>query len=440
VRDALHIIHAMGIRYAWVDTLCIVQDKLVQDKPEGVATMHKVYSNALFTLCACATTRVTAKLLDQRAAWTQRTEPCRLGGQWLTTPDMSLNELRLRSPLAERAWALQEERLSPRMLYVSSNRVYWSCAKGHEVEMKPTYGHKATPLHRPVYAASDRDTKMPLTQEFLLACYSGTSDLHAYWADIVKSYALRSMSDLSDRFTALSGLAAKYLSASRGDEYLAGLWANHLAEGLAWRLHQAIEIDCKEINPMIVSPPWPSWSWAVLPLQTAIETNAKSAGSSFFQRVVDDGNKAAGARSGADDAVRRGEQVKEICVTGRTRTFWGPSSRRSDWSTISRLVDGEEKFSFATNPEQDMHAAQPESGRILVYEDRKREVVGQLDFRRDVKRVQLDQVDLWALELGVSTMLLLEHCGEGRRRRVGVAWDVREDYFASAQCETLILR
>lgn len=433
VRDALHIIHAMGLRYAWVDTLCIVQDK-----PEGVATMHKVYSNALFTLCACATTRATAKLLDQREAWTQRTEPCRLGGQWLTTPDMSLNELRLRSPLAERAWTLQEERLSPRMLYVSSNRVHWSCAKGHEMEMKPAYGQKATPLHRPVYSASDRDTQMPLAQEFLLACYSGTSDLHAYWADIVKSYALRSMSNLSDRFTALSGLAAKYLSASRGDEYLAGMWANHLAEGLAWRLHQSI--DSNEADSTTASPSWPSWSWAVLPLQTAIETNAKSARSSFFKLEREDGNKSAGARSGAEDAVRRGEQVKEISVTGRVRTFRGSSSRRTDWSTVSRLVDGEEKFSFAANPEQDVHAIQAESGRVLVYEDRKKEVVGQLDFRRDVNRVESDQMDLWALELGASTMLLLEHCGEGRWRRVGVAWDVRQSYFDSAECDTLILR
>lgn len=153
VRDALYVIHAMGIRYAWIDTLCIVQDK-----PEGVATMHKVYSNALFTLCACATTRATAKLLDQREAWTRRTEPCRLGGRWLSTPDMSLNELRLRSPLAERAWTLQEERLSPRMLYVSSSRIYWSCARGHEVELKPTYEQKATKVQRPVYAASDRNS------------------------------------------------------------------------------------------------------------------------------------------------------------------------------------------------------------------------------------------------------------------------------------------
>ncbi|CAO2653063.1 Nn.00g024740.m01.CDS01 [Neocucurbitaria sp. VM-36] len=318
--------------------------------------------------------------------------------------------------------------------------MHWSCAKGHEMEMKPTYEQKVIPLQRPVYAASDRYTQMPLAQEFLLACYSGTSDLHAYWTDIVKSYTLRNMSNSSDQLTALSGLAAKYLSASSLDEYLAGLWANNLAEGLAWQVKQAIENNKNEVEPIVKSSPWPSWSWAVLPLQTAIEMNVKTARSPFFQRVVDGSNKATSARSDAEDTVRQGEHVKEICVTGRMRALWKPSSRRSDWSTASRLVDGEEKFSFATNPEQDIHAIQTGSGRILVYEDRKREVVGQLDFRWDARRMQLEPVDLWALELGTSTMLLLEHCGEEIWRRVGVAWDVREDYFASAQCKTLILR
>ena len=142
----------------------------------------------------------------------------------------------------------------------------------------------------------------------------------------------------------------------------------------------------------------------------------------------------------SSDGVRQGEQVKEIRVTGRMRRFWKPSSRRSDWSTVSRVVDGEEKFTFANSPETDTHAAHPESGRILVYEDRKREVLGQLDYRRDVDRVQLAQVDMWALEIGCSTMLLLEHCGERIWRRIGVAWDVRGDYFASAQCEAIGLR
>lgn len=91
-----------------------------------------------------------------------------------------------------------------------------------------------------------------------MACYSGRSDFHAFWADIVKSYALRNMTNTKDRLTALSGLAAKYLSTSSLDEYLAGIWAKNLAEGLAWKLEQAVENCGNKVDPMV--PKWPSWS------------------------------------------------------------------------------------------------------------------------------------------------------------------------------------
>jgi hypothetical protein len=436
VCQSLRIVHAMGIRYAWIDALCIVQDDRVDGKPKGVETMHKVYSNALFTLCACATTGATKELLGQREAWVRKTEPCRLGGRWLTTTDMSLNELRLRSPLADRAWTLQEERLSPRILYVSSNRMYWSCAWGHEMEMKPTYPQPNNhTLQRPVYADSDRRTNMPQAQEFLVACYDGESNLHPYWADIVKSYASRDMGKLVDRLTALSGLAAKYLSTSSHDEYLAGLWANNLAEGLGWQVKQAVQGGFRD-----VSPSWPSWSWAVLPLQTEIDTNVKCTRSPYFQRIRHNHNQAVESRVDVEGAIKRGQDVKQICVKGRIRELWKRSSRRSEWSTLSTFVNGEERFSFAVNPGQNTHAVETTSGRVLVYEDRKREVISQLDFETDVKRMRSDQVSLWAFEIGVSTMLLLEHCGGGKWRRVGVAWNIRGDYFASAQCETLYLR
>ena len=424
VRDALHIFHAMDIRYAWIDTLCIVQDD-----PKGVATMHKVYSNALFTLCSCATTRATAQLNDNREAWSLRTEPCRLGGQWLSSADMSLNELRLRSPLADRAWTLQEERLSPRMLYISSSRVHWSCAQTHEMELSPVYGNKQQALHRPAYSALDRESKLPLAQEFLLACYSGTRDLHAFWADIVQSYALRSMSNLSDRLTALSGLAAKYLSASEGDEYLAGLWAKNLSEGLAWRVVRTVEAGPNQ--------DWPSWSWARLPLQVMIETNARSPPSPDFQRLKTYAN---GLPNEAD-VIKHGQRVKSVRVKSRMRPLWTPSSRHIEWSSVSRRVDDEEKFSFSASPEQAVHATHPETGRILVYESRKREIVGQIDFRRDVRRAISSQIDIFAFQLGLTTMLLLEKSNDGSAwRRVGAAWNVREDFFASADVRDIILR
>lgn len=167
--------------------------------------------------------------------------------------------------------------------------------------------------------------------------------------------------------------------------------------------------------------------------------NAKSAASSYFQKVIDGGDKATGAHSSAEDAIIQGELVKEIRVTVRMRALWRPLSRRCDWATVSWLVDGEEKFSFALSPELDTHVIQTISGRILVYEDRKREVVGQLNYQWDVNRLKLDQVGFWALELGASTMLILEKRGEDIWRRVGVARNVRNDYFALAGSKTLYL-
>jgi hypothetical protein len=434
VRDALYIVNGMGIRYAWIDTLCVIQDTR-----EGLDEMHKVYSNALFTLCACATTKATAKLLDEREAWTERTESCRLGGQWLTTPDMSLNRLRLKSPLAERAWTLQEERLSPRMLYVSSSRVYWSCASGHEVEVKPMFEEKPNKLKRPVYAASDRDIQMPASQEFLLSCRGGEGNLYPFWADIVKSYAMRDMSQSKDRLNALSGLAAKYLSANILDEYLAGIWAMNLPEGLAWKVKRAVEIDGEKSDPK--TSEWPSWSWAVLPLKTAIENDARSLRSALFQHIPDEYTRTPAVRNYEGIAITRGEEIKRICVTGRVRPLWKPTSCYANWSSISTIVGNEERFTFGAKPERDTHAIHSPSGRVMVYENRKREVVCQLDFGHDVRKVQAKQVELSALEIGETTMLLLENCGDGTHRRVGAAWDVRKDFFALVKdCDVLVLR
>lgn len=433
VRDALQIVYSMGLRYAWIDTLCVLQDA-----PTGVATMHKVYANALFTLCSCATTRATQKLLDRRYAWSEGTEPCCLGGQWLTTSDMSLNELRLTSPLAYRAWTLQEERLSPRMLYVTSSRMYWSCAACDEMELKPIYGQKMKKLQRPVYASSDRNLEMPMAQEFLMACRAGGGNLHPFWADTVKSYASRDMTNLSDRLQALSGLAAKYLSADRTDEYLAGIWANNLAEGLLWKVTGAVYPKTEKED--IATAKWPSWSWATLPVQTVIDANVNSAPAASFQRIPDDTNRSAGGATSVEEAIEQGQEVKQICVYGRVRNLWKPDSRRIDWGSVSKFVNEEEKFTFAALPEQDAHAIQQNSGRILVYEDRKKEVISQLDFGRDISRVQSNEVDLLALEVGETAMVLVEQCGQGIYRRVGAAWDVRKDFFTGADGAVLYLR
>jgi len=135
LQDAISLTRRVGLEYIWIDSICIVQDAdNREDFFREAPQMHEYYGNAYFTLCVCSNLKVTDSLFATRAAFSHVTNPCRLGGQWLTTPDTSLNEMRNHSPLAMRGWTLQEECLSPRILYWTPQRMYWSCSQRHLIE------------------------------------------------------------------------------------------------------------------------------------------------------------------------------------------------------------------------------------------------------------------------------------------------------------------
>jgi hypothetical protein len=196
----------------------------------------------------------------------------------------------------------------------------------------------------------------------------------------------------------------------------------------------------KDVQPQSEWSSGHSSSWAVLPLQTEIDMNSESATPPYFEHVQFVGDQNTITYANVEDATNRGENVRTICIKGHIRGLRQPLSRRSERSTVSKFVVGGEKCTFAGNSGRDTHAVDATSGRVLVYEDWKREVISQLDFQSDIEWVQLGQVYLYAFEIGVSTILLLEHRGEGTRRRVGVAWNVRNDFFATAQCQTLYMQ
>jgi hypothetical protein len=110
------------------------------------------------------------------------------------------------------------------------------------------------------------------------------------------------------------------------------------------------------------------------------------------------------------------------------------------WVDYQQKRERRREVYLSANPRQDMHAMNPGSGRVVVYEVRKREVVGQLDLERDIQRVQSGQVNLLALRMGETTMLLLEQRVEGAHLRLRVTWNVRKDFFMQvAEQDVLIL-
>ena len=50
-QDAVIISFKLGVRYLWIDSLCIIQDS-ISDWQQESSRMNLVYQNALFTIAA----------------------------------------------------------------------------------------------------------------------------------------------------------------------------------------------------------------------------------------------------------------------------------------------------------------------------------------------------------------------------------------------------
>jgi hypothetical protein len=61
IRDAMAVVRKLGIRYLWVDALCIIQDD-PQDKAKEIHRMDSIYEGSTFTLVAASGSHADAGL------------------------------------------------------------------------------------------------------------------------------------------------------------------------------------------------------------------------------------------------------------------------------------------------------------------------------------------------------------------------------------------
>ena len=106
----------------------------------------------------------------------------------------------------------------------------------------------STPLTTLYPDSSARGFLVPSTESDGYGQYKSMMNL---WPSIVEEFTKRELSMVDDRPLAISGLAKEY-GRLIGDEYLAGLWAGNLVNGLLWRRKAAFR------GPRQRSP---SWSW-----------------------------------------------------------------------------------------------------------------------------------------------------------------------------------
>lgn len=257
LQDAVQITRELKVRYLWVDSLCIIQDSY-EDKSKEISRMGDVYENAYVTISATNAMSAYSGFLNPNYtdASCQRLP--------LFYPDGSKGNAFVgddprhhAEPLDQRAWALQEQLLSKRLLQYTSVGLQASCRVGkYAIANKQTYNNAGRTLPKSLqlmWRRSGEDRKK-----------DRANLLHA-WDELLPLYTERLLSNKQDKLPALSGLASRFQQRLQSD-YFAGIWGKNFREGLLWHGKHAFGYTRfrKELIPLrrIPTSKAPTWSWA----------------------------------------------------------------------------------------------------------------------------------------------------------------------------------
>ncbi|TPX17525.1 uncharacterized protein E0L32_003168 [Thyridium curvatum] len=127
IEDAMQFVKDIGLRYLWVDSLCIVQDD-AQDKNSQLPLMSSIYGSVNLVVVAAAGTDAESGLPGigetSREQWQQAGV---VDGKEFITVHPSMNRILSKSSWNTRGWTFQEAMLSRRCIVFTPRLVYWSC-------------------------------------------------------------------------------------------------------------------------------------------------------------------------------------------------------------------------------------------------------------------------------------------------------------------------
>jgi hypothetical protein len=278
------ICQQLQIRYLWIDAICIIQDS-EEDWQSESAQMLNVYGNAYLTLMAASAEDENAPILTSRNSsecdadlhqlnLTIGRENCHFivtnRGYVENEPDY----------LQDRAWCFQEEIISTRKLYIFANQINWICLETtwsegyHGLDDLPD-----SSWSEEFHSLDDWLDSDPRSLQRLYNSVMSTSiakpelgRMISVWNEVVQQYTARELTKPSDKLVALSGIANAF-NQGRTDQYLAGIFREHLPCALLWQRSKKKwnKTHTEYLGPLgYLSAPLdgkyraPSWTWASL--------------------------------------------------------------------------------------------------------------------------------------------------------------------------------
>ncbi|KAF3075117.1 hypothetical protein CFAM422_003068 [Trichoderma lentiforme] len=270
-QDAAKVSVWLGIKYLWIDSLCIIQDSSDDWKVQA-AQMCEIYSGAYVTLAAAWSADSDVGLFRESASF--KVQPAtHLGPQAAsylvrrvpehTTWDVAgVLQMTPELPLLSRAWVYQERLLSPRIVYFTRYELAFECAGGKRdktCECEHIPGGIWGGGSNGAGCGSGEYTNERKLYHFDGLRASNLDQIRKYWHQIVEEYSGLRISFTSDRLPALSGVARQYGTAHSADlgRYVAGMWENCFPSELLWYCASA----SRKIHHRPDSYCGPTWSW-----------------------------------------------------------------------------------------------------------------------------------------------------------------------------------
>jgi len=267
-REAISFTRRLGIPYLWIDSLCILQD---EDDPSDwqreAPRMSTVYNSATVTLSAASSSDMAGGLFPNRAGRAPRQRVVEIAapapngstttvyarGRKIDPRDAGEFVHSLFEPepphLRSRAWVLQEDQLSPRILHFRKEELAWTCSSCSRCEcrIRPSLP-QPHPFRRSPGTIRDED-KPQMTGRFSLR-----------WPAMVMDYTRRNLTKERDRIAALSGLA-RYIERCTTDTFFCGLFYEDISFQLLWHIDRDGRVPGQSPRGRFSAPYAPSWSW-----------------------------------------------------------------------------------------------------------------------------------------------------------------------------------
>jgi hypothetical protein len=290
-QEAILIVKELGIRYLWIDALCIIQSGLgsSEDWQFESGRMQEVYSNCIVNLslaqaanpnqsCLGGYTLDSTPPFEADIVYGADDAGARKSQTYTILSEDYFREALYQQPIGSRAWVMQEGLLATRVLSIGHGELFWDC-------QQVPYASESLPLGFTLCSNLERDelwARLSLSVSFI-SPIRNSGNLEMIWSELLNEYTACELTyPQADKLVALSAISTR-MGYAMSDTCLGGHFCRTLPQSLNWRINIA-RAEKRMPNRMLKSSSQtqggnmvttPSWSWASMDGQLDMGTTQR---------------------------------------------------------------------------------------------------------------------------------------------------------------------